>query len=82
MTSIRLPSDLENKLNNISEIENVTKSEIIKFALQKYVDEFFSDVDAYEAGKDLFGKYGSGCKENSAKYKAKIKDIISAKFTD
>jgi predicted DNA-binding protein len=36
MTSIRLPKELEEKLNSLAERENITKSEIIKEALRTH----------------------------------------------
>ena len=81
MISIRLPIDMENKLNNISKQEHITKTEIIRKAIQNYLNEYFESVNPYEAGKDLFGKYGSGESDNSKNYKSKIKDKIRAKHT-
>jgi len=39
MISVRLSRELEEKLNEISAMENTTKSDIIKRALEIYIDE-------------------------------------------
>jgi predicted DNA-binding protein len=81
MTSIRLTNDLENNIKNIAKNEGKSKSEIIKIALQHFIEEYKSSLSPFELGKNLFGKYGSGENDNSKNYKKKIKDKISAKFS-
>jgi predicted DNA-binding protein len=60
MTSIRLSKELAKKLNSLSERENITKSEIIKEALEKYFDDYEKKANPYDLGEEFFGKYGSG----------------------
>ena len=81
MTSIRLPSDFEQKLNKIAENENVSKSEIIKEALKKYFENYDKKISPFELGKDLFGKYGSGERNLSKDYKKQVKRKIREKFS-
>ncbi len=80
MTTIRLPLDLEKNLKKIADNENLSKSEIIKKALENYVSNYYNKISPYELGKNFFGKYGSGESNNSKKYKQKLKDKIGDKI--
>ncbi|MBA7684795.1 hypothetical protein ES703_93208 [subsurface metagenome] len=81
MTSIRLPSDIENKLTAIAEAEKTTKSEIIKKALTAYLERYFVTSSPYELGKDLFGKFGSGQSNLSTDYKKSLREKLYAKYS-
>lgn len=81
MTSIRLPEDIEIKLNEIAKVEQTTKSEIIKQALMLYINDYYNSLSPYELGKDLFGKYGSGRSDLSTQYKKLLRDRINAKHS-
>ncbi len=80
MTTIRLSNEIENILKNIAKNEHKSKSEIIKLALLKYFENN-DNLSPYNLGKDVFGKYGSGKKDNSQNYKKKLKGKIGAKFS-
>ncbi len=82
MTSIRLPSDVETKLAAIAKSEKTTKSEIIKKALNSYLESCFITSSPYDLGKDLFGKYGSGQSNFSTDYKKILKEKIRAKHSN
>lgn len=79
MTTVRLPLELEQKLETFSEILNKTKSEIIKDALEHFFYRQSLTKDSYDLGKDLFGQVGSGDGRLSQNYKAKLKEKIRAK---
>jgi len=80
MISVRLSRELEEKLNEISAMENTTKSDIIKRALEIYIDEKYEcEKTPYELGEDLFDKYGSGDGTLSQTYRQKVKEKINAK---
>ncbi len=81
MISLRLPEELEIKLNEVSQVENVSKSTVIKNALSKYFDDFESKTSPFDLGKDLFGKYGSGSTDLSKTYKLKIKEKLGEKHS-
>mgnify|MGYP003593421363 CR=1 FL=1 len=81
MLSIRLSSETESKLEQISKIEKMPKSEIIKSALDLYFQKYNEITSPYELGKDLFGKAGSGKKNMSKDYKAILKDKLRAKHS-
>ena len=78
MTSVRLPSEIEQRLQLISESRHKSKSDIIKEALEKFFEAEIEEKDSFELGKDLFGRRGSG---NSAPrdYKKEVKEKIRAK---
>lgn len=81
MTSIRLSKELEEKLNSLSERENMTKSEIIKEALEEYLDNYEQKANPYDLGKELFGKYGSGKGDLSTSYKKKVRSKVNEKMS-
>lgn len=78
MISLRLTTDLENKLSKISKTENISKSEIIKQALVLYFKDYHIKHSPYDLGKDLFGKHGSGTGNLSKDYK----DILKGKLRE
>jgi predicted DNA-binding protein len=79
MTTVRLPADLEKKLDTSSKAEKRSKSELIKEALERYFDRDEPEKGSYELGKEYFGAYGSGEGTLSASYKARIKEKLDAK---
>ncbi len=79
MTSLRLSSEMEDKLNAISSAENLSKSEIIKQALAAFFSEYDRSQSPYELGRDLFGKYGSGENDLSETYKNRLKKKLRGK---
>ncbi|MGP3778826.1 ribbon-helix-helix protein, CopG family [Halanaerobium saccharolyticum] len=81
MISVRLPEELEKKLNQLAESENVTKTYLVKEALNKYITEKEEKRDSYQLGKDLFGKYGSGKGDLSTTYRKRVSDKIHEKYS-
>ena len=79
MTTVRLPADLEKKLDSASRADKRSKSELIKEALERYFDRDEPEKDSYELGKEYFGLYGSGEGTLSTNYKARIKEKLDAK---
>ena len=80
MTTLRLNDDLDNKLALLKEMENTTKTEIIKKAIIEYYEHHITKKTPYEMGKELFGKYGSDS-DLSKKYKERLKEKYSAKHS-
>jgi len=78
MTSVRLPIEVEQRLEIISRKRNKSKSEIIKEALENLFIADSNENDSYEIGCELFGKYGSGDGSLSTTYKSKLRDKINA----
>ncbi|MBZ4687765.1 MAG: hypothetical protein PWQ96_1293 [Clostridia bacterium] len=81
MISVRLSQELEEKINSLSKRKNITKSEIIKEALEKYFESYEQSETAYDLGKDLFGKYGSGQGNLSVIYKKKVREKLNEKMS-
>jgi len=77
MTSVRLPSDIEEKLQMLSISRHKSKSEIIKEALELLLKNEFQEKDSYEIGQDFFGRFGSGGVDRD--YKNRVKEKIRAK---
>lgn len=83
MISVRLPKELETKINILVKKNSISKSEIIKQALTMYLNENEKkEESSFELGKNLFGKYGSGDRNLSTQYKEKVKKIINEKYTN
>ena len=81
MISLRLPKELEDKLEALSKKEQVTKSDVIREALEKYLVDYENKNKPYELGEDLFGKYGSGDGNLSREYKKRIKEKLHEKMS-
>ncbi len=80
MTTVRLPSEIEQRLEILSRQKHKSKSEIIKEALERLFYQEESEKDSYELGKELFGRYGSGDGSLSVTYKERIKGKLNAKL--
>jgi predicted DNA-binding protein len=81
MISVRLSKELEDKIELLSKQENLTKSDIIKEALNKYIIDHEKKRNPYELGRELFGKNGSGKGKLSESYKKKVREKINEKMS-
>jgi len=81
LVTIRLPDEIESRLQALTEIEHKTKTEIIKSALTEYLEKHMQEKNAYELGKDLFGKYSSSETDLSITYKERIKQKLNEKYS-
>jgi RHH-type transcriptional regulator, rel operon repressor / antitoxin RelB len=81
MISLRLPSEIETKLRQIAKSEKSTKTEVIKKALYLLFSDYEGKQNAYDLGKDLFGKHGSSTDDLSAKYKKVIRNKLREKHS-
>lgn len=57
MLTVRLSPSIQNDLDALSERKQLTKSDIVKIALEQYIARENAD-NPYELGKDLFGQVG------------------------
>lgn len=80
MTSVRLPRELELKLENLARQRHKSKTELIRTALERFFSQEESEKDSYELGEAYFGQYGSGDGTLSTTYKAQLKKKINAKY--
>ncbi len=81
MISLRLSTDLDDKLNQIAKNEKISKSEIVKRALVLYFEDYQKTHSPYDLGSDLFGKYGSGNGSLSQNYKNILKGKLREKHS-
>lgn len=79
MLALRLPVELEEKLEEASAFQKKTKSELLRTALEEYLEKISKTNNAFELGQEFFGKYGSGVSDNSVNYKKKLKGRLGAK---
>ncbi|MBA1337194.1 MAG: hypothetical protein HPY66_3630 [Firmicutes bacterium] len=81
MISVRLSKELEDKIDLLSRQENVTKSDIIKEALEKYFIDHEKKLNPYDLGEEFFGRHGSGKGNLSETYKKKVREKINEKMS-
>ncbi|TGK50581.1 CopG family transcriptional regulator [Leptospira kanakyensis] len=60
MISLRLPKDLERKLDSFAKSEGKSRSEIVKESILEYIQNRGKTKTPFDLGFDLFGKYDSG----------------------
>lgn len=73
MISVRLPKNLEEKLNELSSIEKKTRTQIIKESLLLYIENHQTPKSPYELGEKYFGKYKSGFTDRSVNHRDTIR---------
>lgn len=78
MLTLRLNPELEQIIKNTARTLGVTKSELIRQSINEYISKL-EQPNAWEAGKDLFGKYSSGLGNLSESRKDLIKNKLKAK---
>ena len=79
MITLRLESELEEKINQTAKKMGLSKSELIR----KSITEFIGKIDkesAWELGEGIFGKYSSTEESLSRDRKIRIKEKIHAKY--
>ncbi len=79
MITLRLNSELEKRIENISKTTGITKSELIRKSVIEYIDKI-QNKDAWELGKDLFGKHKSGRNDLSTSAKSIFRDKLKNKM--
>jgi len=77
--SLRLEDSLERRLEAYAQAHGLSKSEVVRESLVKYLADASVSGAAYELGKDLFGRYGSGQSDRSKNRKALLKEKLRAK---
>ncbi len=78
MITLRLDPKLEQAINNTSKNLGLSKSELIRKSINEYISKL-DKPNAWEIGKDLFGKFSSGSDNLSSDRKELIKKRIKAK---
>ncbi|MCR8640804.1 transcriptional regulator [Leptospira interrogans serovar Ricardi] len=59
MINLRLPPELERKLNSFAKSEGKSRSEIVKDSILEYIKNHGKTKTPFELGEDLFGKHTS-----------------------
>jgi predicted DNA-binding protein len=80
MTTVRLPLDIEQKLEVLSRSTHKSKTAIIKEAIENMFLKNENEKDSYELGEEYFGKYGSGKGNLSKDYKSLVKEKLNVKY--
>ena len=81
MITVRLPSEINQRLEVLAKSRNKSKSEIIREALVLFMFKEEAHKNSYELGREYFGKYGSGDGSLSTNYKKKVKERLNAKHS-
>jgi RHH-type rel operon transcriptional repressor/antitoxin RelB len=76
MISLRLGKELEQTLERVALRQGLSKSELVRRCLQRYLDDAASPPTPWDLGKDLFGKYASGRKDLSQRRKELVREKI------
>ena len=79
MISLRIPPELEKKLNSIALAEGKSRSEIIKDSISEYISKHEKIITPFELGKDLFGTVSSGKIDLSQNRKKYYKQNLESK---
>jgi hypothetical protein len=75
--TIRLPHKLEARLRRHIEVQCLALSKFVREAIAEKLDrDATRSPNAYELGKSLFGKHGSGRNDLSNRRKAILDDIL------
>ena len=77
--SVRLPRPLEKELARAASRKRVSKSQLIRDCLEAYLTANSDTPLAWELGKDLFGKVGSGRSDLSQNRKQIMRDKLNAR---
>ncbi|EPG73950.1 ribbon-helix-helix protein, CopG family [Leptospira fainei serovar Hurstbridge str. BUT 6] len=76
---MRIPPDLERKLDSFAKSKGKSRSEIVKESILEYIKNHSSTKTPFELGKDLFGKHSSKHKNLAKDGKAHLANIIKDK---
>lgn len=78
MITLRLDPNLDQLVSNAAKNLGISKSEFVRKSLIEYIGKI-DNQNAWEVGKDLFGRYESGKSNLSSNRKALVKEKIKAK---
>lgn len=81
MLNVRLDKDTEKTLKNYSELNNMSKTDIVKEALAMYFTKEKVAKQPFGLGEDLFGAGESGDGDRSSTYKTKLREKLHEKHS-
>jgi len=76
MLTLRLGRKLETALELAADRAGLSKSELVRRCLQRFLDDAEPENRAWELGKDLFGRFGSGDSDLSLRRKELIREKV------
>ncbi|WCL50724.1 ribbon-helix-helix protein, CopG family [Leptospira sp. GIMC2001] len=79
MISLRLPPELERKLDSFAKSEGKSRTEIVKDSILEYMKARGSKKSPFDLGLDLFGKYSSDNDDLAQNRKKYLKKFIGMK---
>ena len=80
--TIRLPEEIETELRRRLDARGFGLSDFVREAIAEKLDrEAAGKPSAYELGKNVFGKHGSGRDDLSTNRKAILGELLRAKHT-
>ena len=81
MLSVRLPKNIEEELATVANLEQTTKTKIVKDAIEFYLKDLKQKRKntPYTLGKDLFAVF-DGDVDMSENYKRKLDEILNEKY--
>lgn len=77
--SLRLDRELEHELSRYAKLEGKSKSEFVRSLISGFVMKKSDRITAWELGKDVFGRVGSGKSDLSTNRKSLLKAKLNAK---
>lgn len=80
MLNIRLDEKFELSLELIRKKNGISKSALVKEALNQYINDETSQLSAFELGKDLFDSVENEVEKKPSNYKSSIKNKLKKKF--
>ena len=82
MLAVRLPKELENRLNSYTQKTDKTKTDIVKDALRLFfqTQEREDSLTPYDLGKEFFGRHESDSGDLSVNYKEKLRGKLREKY--
>ncbi|TGK79864.1 ribbon-helix-helix protein, CopG family [Leptospira montravelensis] len=79
MISLRLPPELERKLDSFAKSEGKSRTQIVKDSILEYIQNRGNSKTPFELGADLFGKHDSGNADLAQNRKVYLQKTIGMK---
>ena len=76
--SLRLDKELTKKLDSLARARGVSRSEVIRECLEEFLSREQQRPSAWELGKELFGRVGSGRRTLARDRKQIVKERVRA----
>ncbi|MBI2505319.1 MAG: ribbon-helix-helix protein, CopG family [Candidatus Latescibacteria bacterium] len=77
--TIRLEPDLQEAVDRAAQAHGLTRSELVRECLQRYLEEQQKKPTPWELGKERFGKYASGRRDLSVDRKKILSEKLRAR---